>query len=30
LGSVSNRDDHGRGWNSALNKLAAYLAAAVR
>lgn len=25
LGSVSNRDDHGRGWNSALNKLTAYL-----
>jgi uncharacterized protein YndB with AHSA1/START domain len=27
LGSVSNRDDHGRGWNSALNKLVAHLAA---
>jgi len=27
LGSASNRDDHGRGWNSALNKLAALLAA---
>jgi uncharacterized protein YndB with AHSA1/START domain len=27
LGSVANRDDHGKGWNSALNKLAAYLAA---
>lgn len=27
LGSVSGRDDHGRGWNSALNKLAAYLQA---
>jgi uncharacterized protein YndB with AHSA1/START domain len=27
LGSVSNRDDHGKGWNSALNKLKAYLAA---
>jgi uncharacterized protein YndB with AHSA1/START domain len=26
LGSVSNRDDHGKGWNSALNKLVAYLA----
>jgi uncharacterized protein YndB with AHSA1/START domain len=26
LGSVSNRDDHGRGWNGALNKLVAYLA----
>ena len=26
LGSVSNRDDHGRGWSSALNKLVAYLA----
>lgn len=25
LGSVSNRDDHGRGWNSALNKLGAHL-----
>jgi uncharacterized protein YndB with AHSA1/START domain len=30
LGSVANRDDHGKGWNSALNKLAAYLAAAAR
>jgi uncharacterized protein YndB with AHSA1/START domain len=27
LGSVSSRDDHDRGWNSALNKLVAYLAA---
>jgi uncharacterized protein YndB with AHSA1/START domain len=27
LGSAANRDDHGRGWNSALNKLGAYLAA---
>jgi uncharacterized protein YndB with AHSA1/START domain len=27
LGSVSNRDDHGRGWRSALNKLVAHLAA---
>jgi uncharacterized protein YndB with AHSA1/START domain len=26
LGSIANRDDHGRGWNSALNKLAGYLA----
>jgi len=26
LGSVSNRDDHGKGLNSALNKLVAYLA----
>ena len=26
LGSVSNRDDHGKGWNSALDKLVAYLA----
>ena len=26
LGSVANRDDHGRGWNSALNKLVACLA----
>ena len=25
LGSASNRDDHGRGWNSALDKLVAYL-----
>jgi uncharacterized protein YndB with AHSA1/START domain len=25
LGSVANRDDHGRGWNSALDKLVAYL-----
>ena len=25
LGSASNRDDHGKGWNSALNKLVAYL-----
>jgi uncharacterized protein YndB with AHSA1/START domain len=30
LGSVSNRDDHGKGWNSTLNKLAAYLAAAAK
>jgi uncharacterized protein YndB with AHSA1/START domain len=28
LGSASNRDDHGKGWNSALNKLARYLAQA--
>jgi uncharacterized protein YndB with AHSA1/START domain len=26
LGTVANRDDHGRGWNSALNKLVTYLA----
>jgi uncharacterized protein YndB with AHSA1/START domain len=26
LGSVANRDDHGKGWNSALNKLVTYLA----
>jgi uncharacterized protein YndB with AHSA1/START domain len=26
LGSVANRDDHNRGWNSALNKLVTYLA----
>jgi uncharacterized protein YndB with AHSA1/START domain len=26
LGSVSNRDDHHRGWNGALNKLVTYLA----
>jgi uncharacterized protein YndB with AHSA1/START domain len=26
LGSISNRDGHGKGWNSALNKLEAYLA----
>jgi uncharacterized protein YndB with AHSA1/START domain len=26
LGSSANRDDHGRGWQSALNKLVAYLA----
>jgi uncharacterized protein YndB with AHSA1/START domain len=25
LGSAANRDDHGRGWNGALNKLAAHL-----
>jgi uncharacterized protein YndB with AHSA1/START domain len=25
LGSAANRDDHGRGWNSALNKLARHL-----
>jgi trimethylamine:corrinoid methyltransferase-like protein len=25
LGSASNRDDHRKGWNSALNKLVAYL-----
>jgi uncharacterized protein YndB with AHSA1/START domain len=30
LGSVANRDDHGKGWNSALNKLAAYLAATAK
>ena len=26
LRTVSNRDDHGKGWTSALNKLARYLA----
>jgi len=26
LGTVANRDDHGRGWSSALNKLERYLA----
>ncbi len=26
LGSAENRDNHGRGWNSTLNKLVAYLA----
>ncbi len=26
LGSVENRDAHATGWNSALNKLAGYLA----
>jgi uncharacterized protein YndB with AHSA1/START domain len=26
LGSVANRDDHARGWGSALNKLVGYLA----
>jgi hypothetical protein len=26
LGGASNRDDHGKGWNSALNKLVVYLA----
>jgi uncharacterized protein YndB with AHSA1/START domain len=30
LGSVANRDDHVKGWNSALNKLVAYLAARGR
>jgi len=25
LGGASNRDDHGKGWNSALNKLVVYL-----
>ncbi len=25
LGSTANRDDHGKGWNSALNKLVTYL-----
>lgn len=25
LGSIANRDDHGRGWNSALNKLQRFL-----
>ena len=29
LGSAENRDGHGKGWNSALNKLDRYLAAAV-
>jgi uncharacterized protein YndB with AHSA1/START domain len=27
LGSASNRDAHGEGWHSAMNKLVAYLAA---
>jgi len=27
LGSVASRDDHGRGWNSTLNKLVAWLEA---
>jgi hypothetical protein len=27
LGSVESRDDHHHGWNSALNKLVAYLKA---
>ncbi len=27
LGTVANRDGHGKGWNSALNKLVAYLVA---
>jgi uncharacterized protein YndB with AHSA1/START domain len=26
LGSAANRDDHGKGWTSAFNKLAVYLA----
>lgn len=26
LGTVENRNDHGKGWNSALNKLVRYLA----
>jgi uncharacterized protein YndB with AHSA1/START domain len=26
LGSISNRDDHEKGWNGTLNKLVAYLA----
>jgi uncharacterized protein YndB with AHSA1/START domain len=30
LGSVSNRDDHGRGWSSALNKLTAHLKIRLR
>ncbi len=29
LGTAENRDAHGKGWNSALNKLAAHLAACV-
>jgi uncharacterized protein YndB with AHSA1/START domain len=29
LGTVSNRDDHGKGWTSALNKLTRHLAARV-
>jgi len=29
LGTVSNRDDHGKGWTSALNKLARHLAARI-
>ena len=29
LGSIANRDDHGKGWNSAFNKLAAHLARAA-
>ncbi|HEV2704226.1 MAG TPA: SRPBCC domain-containing protein [Steroidobacteraceae bacterium] len=27
LGTIGNRDDHGKGWNSALNKLERHLAA---
>ena len=27
LGTISNRDDHGKGWTSALNKLERHLAA---
>jgi uncharacterized protein YndB with AHSA1/START domain len=27
LGSITSRDEHGRGWNSALNKLERHLAA---
>lgn len=30
LGSIANRDDHGRGWNSAFNKLVAYLQSGSR
>jgi uncharacterized protein YndB with AHSA1/START domain len=30
LGTVENRDAHGMGWNSALNKLVGYLAVAER
>jgi uncharacterized protein YndB with AHSA1/START domain len=29
LGSIANRDDHAKGWSSAFNKLAVYLASAV-
>lgn len=30
LGTVSNRDDHGTGWSSALNKLVSYLKRTVK
>jgi uncharacterized protein YndB with AHSA1/START domain len=29
LGTVDNRDAHGKGWNSTLNKLAAYVATPI-